>query len=143
MEFLTVRDMNDRLTHNHVTESAEQHKYARLADVSYYHTDTAKVEAILREFEETRGFVRDTQLSNDEAGVYYHETTGEVVMSFRGTSNAKDVGTDLNVAVGREASTRRYRDSDELFQKTRDKYPGTKIVTTGHSLGGGISLHVA
>jgi putative lipase involved disintegration of autophagic bodies len=51
----------------------------------------------------------------------------------------RDVGTDLSVAVGKEASTGRFRDSEALFLRTREKYPDTEIVTTGHSLGGGMA----
>ena len=69
-----------------VTESVDQHKYSRLADTSYYFEDQEKAREILDNLEETRNFQLDDELSSNNASVYHHQDTGEVVLAFRGTS---------------------------------------------------------
>ena len=143
MEFLTVREMNDRLTHNHVTESAEQHKYARLSMASYYYTNQTFVqEELFAYMPELQGYAIDTSLSTEEHSIFHNTSTGETVISFRGTSNLSDVKTDSHIALGREKHSERYKNSEKVYTDVSQKYRQDGITVVGHSLGGGIALHI-
>jgi len=143
MSFLTVNTLNDRLTHKTHFESIEQHKYARLGMGAYYFQDQEYVKTELFDpMLELQDFVLDKELSTQEHSVFHNPKTKETVISYRGTTNLDDVKTDSHIALGREKNTQRYKRSEEVFEKTRDKY-GNNITTTGHSLGGGISLHIS
>lgn len=142
MSFLTLNTLNDKLTHKTHYESIEQHKYARMATSSYYHDDQKKVEELFSKMEELKDFELDTQLSTQEHSIFHNKTTNETVIAYRGTTNLDDVKTDSHILMGREKNTERYKQSEDVFEKTKDKYGGD-ITTTGHSLGGGISLHIS
>ncbi len=73
------------------------------------------------------------------ADVYLSEDDQEVVIAFRGTDDAKDwrygnVDTDAHG---------QYADADTVFREVLAEYPDRKIMTIGHSLGGGLAIHVA
>jgi hypothetical protein len=126
-----------------VTESVKQHKYSRLAMASYYYKNQTKVGSILNKMQETRGFRLDTTLSTVEHSIFHNPETLETVIAFRGTSNLKDVGTDAMVLSSQELRSNRLRDSERVFEATAEKYGKENLVTTGHSLGGHLSLHTA
>jgi hypothetical protein len=142
MSFLTESILKDRLSHKIHYETVEQHKYARLAMASYYYNDQEYVNELFSYMSELDDFVLDYQLSTEEHSVFHNTTTNETVIAYRGTTNLDDVKTDSHILMGREKNTQRYERSEAVYENTRDKYDGT-ITTTGHSLGGGISLHIA
>jgi esterase/lipase len=143
MSFLTDIVLQDRLTHKIHYETVEQHKYARLAMAAYYYENQEYVSnTLFAPMSELDDFVLDNELSTQEHSVFYNETTNEVVISYRGTTTLDDVKTDSHILMSREKNTERYKRSEAVFEKTRDKYDGP-ITITGHSLGGGVSLHIA
>ncbi len=142
MSFLTESILKDRLSHKFHYESVEQHKYARIAMASYYYNDQEYVNELFSYMSELDDFVLDYQLSTEEHSVFHNTTTNETVIAYRGTTNLEDVKTDSHILMGREKNTERYKRSEAVYEKTREKYDGS-ISTTGHSLGGGASLHVA
>ncbi len=127
-----------------VSETVAQHKYSRLAAVSYYFNDQSKANAILSKLKETRDFKLDQSLSTAEHSILHNPVTKETVIAFRGTSNLKDVATDGLVLASQELKSGRLKESERIFEATAAKY-GTenKLTTTGHSLGGNLSLHTA
>ncbi len=126
-----------------VYESIAQHKYSRFANSSYYYKRQNFVKAFLNEMRETRGFVLDPELSNDEVSTFINISTQEVVVAYRGTSSIKDVGTDLMVLTSTERLSFRVRSSLKLMEKVLRKYTGFKVVSTGHSLAGFLSRIVS
>jgi predicted esterase YcpF (UPF0227 family) len=122
-----------------VYESVNQHKYSRLANASYYFNNQPKNQQSFSKMPETRGFVLDSRLSNKEASVFVNLGTQEAVVAYRGTSNMKDVGTDLMVLTSTTGLSKRVRDSLKLMEHVLRKYRGFKVVSTGHSLGGMLS----
>ncbi len=68
--------------------------------------------------------------------VYSGKEISEVVISYRGTEGLTDW------IYGNLLSTQ-YKLADELFKEVKGKYKDTKIVATGHSLGGGLALHTS
>ena len=142
MSFLTETALKDRLSHTTDIESVQQHKYARMATAAYFYSEQEKVEELFNKMSELKDFELDDELSTEEHSVFFNKTTNETVIAYRGTTNLDDVKTDSHILMGRERNTARFKRSEAVYEKTRDKYDGV-ITTTGHSLGGGISLHVA
>ena len=142
MSFLTETILQDRLTHKTHYESVQQHKYGRMASAAYFFDDQESVDELFSKMEELKGFELDTQLSTQQHSVFHNKTTNETVIAYRGTTTIDDVKTDSHILMGREKNTERYKDSETVFEQTRQKYGGD-ITTTGHSLGAGVSLHVA
>ncbi len=143
MSILTTAILKDRLRHHASFETIDQHRFARLAMAAYYFESAEYVQSeLFNPMIELEGFVLDRELSTEEHSVFRNDTTKETVIAYRGTSNLSDVATDSHVAMGREKHTARYKRSEAVFEKARDKYNGSMAVT-GHSLGGGISLHIA
>ena len=140
---LTAAIIKDRLTHHTSFETIDQHLFARLSMAAYYFENQEYVQSeLFNPMIELEGFVLDRELSTEEHSVFHNSSKKETVIAYRGTSNLSDVATDSHVAMGRERHTARYKRSEAVFEKARDKYDGSMSVT-GHSLGGGISLHIA
>ena len=126
-----------------VRESLKQHKYARLSYASYDFGSPEKVKTLFSELPELRNFQLDKKLSTPENSVFYNLMTREVVVSFRGSTNLKDAKDDIMILIGKEALSMRYKQSLLLMEKVIKKYDNFHVVSTGHSLGGGISSFVS
>ncbi|OAM89483.1 hemagglutinin repeat-containing protein [Termitidicoccus mucosus] len=71
-----------------------------------------------------------------DAVVFQMESTGEIVISYRGSASARDwLVTDTGNAVGFES--KKYVDAMKLANTIQKQFPESKIILTGHSLGGG------
>ncbi len=85
----------------------------------------------VKRFITSHGFSADIYLSNNKK---------ESIIAFRGTDDPKDWrygNIDINIDG-------QYNDADELFKWVKNKYgQNIKISTTGHSLGGGLAIHVS
>lgn len=73
------------------------------------------------------------------ADIYSSNDTKNIVIAYRGTDDLKDwryanLDTD---AKGQ------YEDADRVFEKVVKEYSDSKVTTVGHSLGGGLSIHVS
>jgi hypothetical protein len=66
-----------------------------------------------------------------------------VVVSFRGSTNLKDAKDDIMILIGKEALIMLYKQSLLLMENVIKKYDNFHVVSTGHSLGGGISSFVS
>ena len=122
-------------------ESVAQHKYARIAMASYYFNKPDIVKSLFSKMEQLENFELDTNLSTIEQSVYHDALQNETVIAFRGTSNLKDVGTDLHIIVSAEEQSKRFKEADELTESVIKKY-GRNVTTVGHSMGGQASLIV-
>ena len=143
MSVLTAAIIKERLTHHTSFETIDQHRFARLAMAAYYFENQEYVQSeLFNPMIELEGFVLDRELSTEEHSVFHNSSKKQTVIAYRGTSNLSDVATDSHVAMGRERHTARYKRSEAVFEKARDKYDGSMAVS-GHSLGGGISMHIA
>jgi hypothetical protein len=81
-----------------------------------------------------QGFSLDDQLSGQRAKVFV-DGEGKPVVSFRGTSNKKDMVTDALIMAGLGKYTNRVKHSKKVIKEVEAKYkqPSAAI---GHSLGG-------
>ncbi len=75
------------------------------------------------------------------AEVFRHQTTGDLVIAFRGTDSVVDVITDLQLQWG-DSSTQIAMALD-LSEALVAANPGINITTTGHSLGGTLATAAA
>jgi hypothetical protein len=142
--FLTIGGLDDKMKHTNHIESNEQHKFARLANTVYYYEDQEYVqEELFSYMNELSGFELDTEFSTEEHSIFHDKNTKETIISYRGTTNLKDVETDSHIAVGNEQNTERYKKSDDVFKSVSEKYGKENVAVTGHSLGGGISTYIA
>ena len=140
MPFLTLDILDNKLKHHDVVESNDQHKYARLANASYHFEDQNYVQESFSYMNEVDNFEIDFDLSSEEHSVFHNKNTKETVIAYRGTVNKDDIKTDAHILIGNETSTDRFKRSEDVFQKTENKYGKENVVVVGHSLGGGIAL---
>jgi len=123
-----------------VSETSDQHKYARIAEAAYNYKDYVQLEKVLGN-SLTNNFKRNEILSNEETSVFFDPDSRETVVAFRGTTNSKDVATDGKVLLGIEKDSSRYKQSEDILAKVLQFYGKDGLITlTGHSLGGGIAL---
>lgn len=88
------------------------------------------------------GYDIDYDLSDGDRVVYMKNN--KVVIAFRGTNptNLTDLGTDVVLALGLQALTKRFEKSVEMTNKAISKYGFENVSLTGHSLGGAQALFV-
>jgi len=96
--------------------------------------DRNKQENTLQRF----GYVYDPEISDKNNHVYYHPEDNELIQTVRGTSSLSDIGTDYYLARGKLKDTQRFKDSLNIYNKSKQKYNGIPTKLIGHSLGGGI-----
>ena len=142
-----------------VSESLEQHKYARLANSSYdYFNSKGKIESVhyglnSSDFEyisDLKGFRVDTEMSTIDNLVLYNSQTGETHISYRGTTDnpmrtktfLNDWKTNGEITGGSTHSTR-VRHAERQFDKVVTKYGKQKLSVSGHSQGGHVSYEIA
>jgi hypothetical protein len=115
-----------------VLESAEQHKYARLA--AFAHSNVASRRL-------PKGFAPDDALSTDEHTVFVSDR--ELVVGFRGTVDHQDVVTNAHILIGQERDTERFQRSEQVARDARRRHPDPpRFTLVGYSLGGAIAVHV-
>jgi hypothetical protein len=84
-------------------------------------------------------FVLDSALTTREASVYHNPTTGEAVVSLRGTQGASDWLNNAALGVGLYKSTGRYARGKDTQQKVNAKYGKNNVLTTSHSQSGALA----
>ena len=92
------------------------------------------------------GYMLDQDLSNDNHKVYYNKDKARgdrVLVSYRGTSNLNDIGTDAYLALGKLRDTNRFKQSDEVLHKAKHKYNEENAILAGHSLGNSLARATA
>ncbi len=144
-----------------VKESIEQHKYGRLSEASYRYGygDKAGANDVISKGDyipDMVDFEIIDPLSTKDYTTLRNKTTGEVVMSFRGSdtkfadvktlmedpsraTNVEDWWVNLHTMMGNPEKTQRYKSSTEAVRnvaRTLGVEP-SDIVFTGHSNGGG------
>ncbi len=104
---------------------------------------------------EVDGWKLVEQVSKDsgmQAGGYFNESTGEIIVAFRGTEfcinpiscsfdelkeSLRDVGADSALTVGE--SPEQFQDAVEYIVDLTERFPNIPITLTGHSLGGSLA----
>jgi len=83
--------------------------------------------------------------STVDRAVFRHEQTGDVVISFRGTSpkNWRDVTTDIAMVVNVPRASNRFRNADRVTKQLVEEFGAAHVTAVGHSLGGSQALYVS
>lgn len=89
------------------------------------------------------GYILDKEISNRESKAYFNPEENKLLITYRGTSNLKDVGTDLALLTGNIKNTQRYKESKKFSNIAKTKYNVNDATFIGHSLGGSLSSSVA
>lgn len=89
-----------------------------------------------------RGYIMDKELSNNESRVYFKPEDNDLLVSYRGTTNLKDVGTDAYILFGGLKTTNRFKNSQKTLDAAKDKYKDANTTIIGHSLGGSLASAV-
>src|SRR3989441_609731 len=78
--------------------------------------------------------------SGFEAAAYRNEVTGEIVVSYVGTNDRRDVFGTFPEIVSGSMPVAQFKPAVEFLNEVlgivRNQYPGASVVLTGHSLGG-------
>jgi len=89
------------------------------------------------------GYELDKDLSNSRETVLYNPTTNQAILAFRGTSNTRDVLTDVALATNTRFLDPRYRHSVKKSKKFHKKYKDSEKAIGGHSLAGDLAQYGA
>ena len=89
------------------------------------------------------GYIKDEGLSSHNHQAYYNPTSKKLIFNVTGTHNLSDWVTDGYLAAGKLKNTKRYKESDLILKKSKEKYNPSETVVTGHSLGSAISSGIA
>ncbi|AKF25029.1 hypothetical protein YH65_06205 [Sulfurovum lithotrophicum] len=114
------------------TVSQESYVYAIMSSNAY----NRKVQIDIPGWKRTKRMINQHGFSAD---IYVSDDEKRVVIAFRGTDDKNDWkygNTDIDLDG-------QYGDADELFKYVLSEYPGKTIMTTGHSLGGGLAMHIS
>lgn len=79
----------------------------------------------------------DDELSSDKTKVYINNNNNEVVIANRGTSDMKDVITDMKIIFGYKDN--RFKEGIDILNKVKKKYINSSIDVIGHSLAGAVA----
>ena len=111
----------------------ENYIYALMSANAYdkgFQIEIPKWTRVKRHLRQEHGFSAD---------VYVSDTKKDVVIAYRGTDDLKDwifgnADTDVNG---------QYADADKIFATVSNEFSEANIMVVGHSLGGGLALHVS
>lgn len=86
-----------------------------------------------------------------EVGVWSYSRDGDhflssppvFIIAVKGTSNKKDLVSDLQVIRGREHKTTPYKKAKAVKKRLKQDYPTSPVTITGHSLGGTVARAIA
>lgn len=107
-----------------------------------YLRDKKKQAKILKKY----GYVLDPTLSDDRQFITaYNPFTNKLLRISNGTdfSNAKDVRTDVALALGKIKQTERFKEERNSLLKAKKKYDETETILAGHSLGSNLTNALA
>jgi hypothetical protein len=137
-----------------IEENLSMHKYSRIANSSYdYFNSKGKIDAVHEGLQnpkydyidDLKGFTVDEELSTIDNLVLHNAKTGEVTVSYRGTTDnpmrtksfLKDWRINGQIAGGK-SNTTRIKQGQKQLDKVIEKYGNSELSLSGHSQGGDV-----
>jgi len=113
-----------------------QRKLKDFLEASYLPQREAK-EKIKQQY----GYEYDPQLSSMTTKVFLSPGTQEAIVTHRGSTRLIDdwVKTNAPLAIGQEGKTKRFQQAKSTLDLVKEKYPGYKTISAGHSLGASLA----
>ena len=107
-------------------------------DASYQSTNDARHRL------EKQGYIMDDELSNIEEKVYNNNTTGDLLITYRGSMNLANDWLDTNISLlkGDLKSSERFKRSKDVYEKAKKKYNKDKVTLVGDSMGASLASAV-
>ena len=82
------------------------------------------------------GFIYDPSVSATTARVYHNPTTGQTILTNRGTEGTmSDWGNNLAYTLGRHKNTKRFKEAEKVQKLAEAKYGASNISQISHSQG--------
>lgn len=105
---------------------------------SYLSTDDARHRL------DKQGYRMDDELSNIEEKVYYNDSTGDLLIGYRGSVNLQNDWLDTNISLlkGDLKNSERYKRSKDVYDKAKNKYNKNQVTLVGDSMGGSLASAV-
>jgi len=141
-----------------IKEDLSMHKYSRLANSSYdYFNSRGKIDAVheglqnskFAYIDDLKDFTVDEDLSTIDNLVLHNPKTGEVTVSYRGTTDTpmrtKSFLKDWLIngqTAGGKSNTIRVKQGQKQLDKVIEKYGKSELSLSGHSQGGHISYQL-
>jgi hypothetical protein len=113
------------------TDDSSNIKYSNFASEAYIAPSDRKMTLL--------GYTYKKGLSNANLSTYIDKPDKKIIVSVRGTvpSNFRDLVSDIGiVSSDKTFNTTRLSNHKRMIDQILDKYPGYKLILTGHSLGG-------
>lgn len=96
---------------------------------------------VQREYASQLGYTIDDELSSKNYTVFHNPETSNTVLAFRGTKEIADAPVDGLVLLNMGSHSQRYKNAGSVARKVVSKYGLSNSSSTGHSLGGALSIH--
>ena len=89
------------------------------------------------------GWREDEDFFSKDSGLYVKG--GKATLVYRSTNieNPHDLAADLNIAMGRESSSKRFKIAEDVFQRAEAKYGKGNVDVAGFSLGGSQAMYIS
>lgn len=93
---------------------------------------------------EKYGYLLDPELSNVEEKVFYNPSNSDLLITYRGSQNLLNDWLDTNVKIGQGKlkESDRYKRSEDVYNKAKQKYNKDTVKLVGHSMGGGLASSI-
>lgn len=126
MEWKRVISNIQQNNNHHTSLTNEENQKAQMSQQAYKN-------------ENERSNIGSYQYKKEHSGkdwaVYSDPKANKHILSFKGTSNSKDIVPDLNIVAGTQNNSSSFEHASNLLKDLKQKINGT-WETTGHSLGG-------
>lgn len=131
--------ISKKVTKNPITK--KEHIIARLVNECYNKLSDRK---------DIENFVYNKQDSTINRAVYINERAKTIYYIAKGTDRKninnklyRDMVTNLMILLGNYRESSRFKTYNKYYTILKEKYPGYKIIATGHSLGGTQALYLS
>ena len=136
--FETIGSTPDESYVDDFTDDQTNIKFSNFASEAYIASNDRRMTLL--------GYTYNKGLSNENLSTYVDKQDKKLVISIRGTvpTNFRDLVSDVGiVSADKSFNTTRLSNHKKMINKAMQKYPGYKLILSGHSLGGYLGEQLA